>query len=327
MAMTGSEVLGQMPAWSDKFINRLGAMKFDSRLPVVVTVLMIFLLAQSLAVLTWDLLPKPEVKDIAVAASSRTLVDQGRNYKAQINQISQWHLFGEAQKEAPLNTSKVTEAPDTRLNLKLLGVMASSDPETARAIIADGKGEENSYGIGKTLPGNAVLREIYTDRVILEYRGRLETLRLPKEAVVIGFTDNSALNQVEDKGVTRRFSNRTTSVSPGIVRNSQTSALLRQYREALINDPQSIMNLVSAAPVNEEGTGKLKGYRIAPGKDKALLRKFGLENGDVVTAVNGVALDNPIKALEIMRDLSNASAVTLDIERKGVTRSLSFQVD
>lgn len=318
-----------MPAWGDRFIHRLGAMKFDNRLPVVATVLMILLLAQSLAVFTWNLLPVPEVKgkDTAVLVSSRTTMDQGANYKTQINQISQWHLFGEAKKDAPLVTSKVIEAPDTRLNLKLLGVMASSDQEAARAIIADGKGEENSYGIGKTLPGNAVLREIYADRVILEYRGRLETLRLPKEAVVIGFEPENGESQLNGGRVSQRFSNRASSVSPGVVRNSQTSALLRQYREALINDPQSIMNLVSAEPVNEEGTGKLKGYRIGPGQDKALLRKFGLENGDVVTAVNGVALDNPIKALEIMRDLSNASSVSLDIERKGITQSLSFQVD
>ena len=87
------------------------------------------------------------------------------------------------------------------------------------------------------------------------------------------------------------------------------------------------MNLVSATPVQEEGTGKLKGYRINPGKDKALLARFGLQNGDVITAVNGVALDNPIKALEIMRDLTNASSVSLDIERRGVTQSLSLQVD
>lgn len=329
MAMMGSEVLGHMPAWSDRFLNRLGTLRFDRRLPVAATVLMILLLAQSLAVLTWDLFPKPDVKakNSAVALSDRTEMDRGRKYKSQINQISQWHLFGEVQKQAPLATSKVTEAPDTRLNLKLRGVVASSDPKAARAIIADGKGVENSYAVGKTLPGNAVLREIYADRVILEYRGRLETLRLPKEEIVIGFGPANGNTQVKGRSVQQRFSKNISTVGSNTVRSSQTSALLRQYREALINDPQSIMNLVSAAPVAEVGTGKLKGYRIGPGKDKTLLRKFGLEKGDVITAVNGVALDNPIKALEIMRDLSNASSVSLDIERRGIRQSLSFQVD
>jgi general secretion pathway protein C len=105
------------------------------------------------------------------------------------------------------------------------------------------------------------------------------------------------------------------------------AALLRQYRDALINQPQSLMNLVNATPVTEKGSGKLKGYRIRPGKDRKLLGRFGLKSGDVVTSVNGVALDNPIKALEIMRDLSTATSVTLDVERNGVTESFAFQVD
>lgn len=330
MAMNGSGFMAHMPAWSDRFVNRLGAMKIDRRLPVVATVLMVLLLAQSLAMLTWELLPQPEVeeKNTAFVSGNSSTSDRGRKYKNQINQISQWHLFGEAQRKAPVTETKVIEAPDTRLNLKLRGVLASSDPEAARAIIADGKGVEDSYGVGKNLPGNAVLREIYADRVILEYRGRLETLRLPKETtVVIGFDSDDKKDQIKGGRISPRASLSATSVRTNTVRNSQTSNLLRQYREALVNDPQSLMTLVSAAPVTESGTGKLKGYRIGPGKDKTLLRKFGLENGDVITAVNGVALDNPIKALEIMRDLSTASSVSLEVERKGVSQSLSFQVD
>lgn len=330
MAINGSEVMGHMPAWGDIFLNRLGNMKIDRRLPVMATVLMVLVLAQSLGMLTWDLLPRPELneKNIIDARSSSNATDRDRNYKSQVNQISQWHLFGEAQKKAPIAVTKVTEAPDTRLNLKLRGVLASSDPEAARAIIADGKGVEDSYAVGKNLPGNAVLREIYGDRVILEYRGRLETLRLPKESsVAIDFDSGNKANQLKGARLPSRSPLNRNSVGANTVRNSQTSTLLRQYREALVNDPQSLISLVAATPVEEKGTGKLKGYRISPGKDKTLLRKFGLENGDVITAVNGVALDNPIRALEIMRELSTASSVSLEVERKGVSQSLSFQVE
>ena len=104
MAMKGSEVMGRMPAWSDSFVNRLGAMKFNGRLPVVATVLMVLLLAQSLAMLTWELLPQPEVEESksTFMPGNGTTSDKGRRYKNQINQISQWHLFGETQKKAPI---------------------------------------------------------------------------------------------------------------------------------------------------------------------------------------------------------------------------------
>jgi len=294
---------------------RLRTLGTDRRLPLLATLVAIVLLAQGLALLTWQLLPAPELDDTAlatvtpVASSVKTPAKQSPNPQ----QIARWHLFGELQKAAPKPAvTTMTEAPDTSLNLKLSGVLASSDPRMARAIIADAKGKEDAYAVGEGLPGNAVLREIYADRVILEYRGRLETLRLPKEP---------------SKGTFASARPAAARGSGGAVNNAETAGLLRQYRSALTSDPQSLMNLVRTSPVTDKATGRLKGFKVFPGKDRELLGKFGLKAGDVVTGVNGVALDNPIKGLEIMRDLSTANSVTLDVERNGVMQSFSFQVD
>lgn len=306
-----------MSSWADELLSRLAALGLEKRLPVIAALLLTVMLAQSLAVLTWGLLPKPQVDDeTSLVSTARPAVRAGATGQNQARQISQWHLFGQIQKSSPAAVAKVTNAPDTRLNLKLRGVLASSDPALAMAIIADGKGKEDAYALEAKLPGNAVLKEIYADRVILEYRGRLEALRLPKEAIASVYSKPAKRGNRVKRGL-----------KASSVRNADTSSLLRQYREAMINDPQSLMNLVSATPVVDKSTGKLKGYQIRPGKDRKLLRKFGLKNGDVVTAVNGVSLDNPIKALEIMRDLSTASSVSLDVERRGQLQSFSFQID
>lgn len=295
-------------------LARLSAVGADKRLPLLAMLLLIALLAQSLAQLTWQVLPSQPLPPLQMPRSAPQ-PSAGQSHKTDISRIAQWHLFGEIQKAAPVPVVQVTEAPDTKLNLKLRGLLASSDPVAARAIIADGRGKEEAYKIGQKLPGNAVLREIYADRVILEYRGRLEALRLPKDAVANALVSTSSVN-------TSRRRNRVTQAG-----TADNAALLRQYRDALINRPQTLMNLVSATPVTDKATGKLKGYRIRPGKDRRLLGRFGLKSGDVVTTVNGVALNNPIKALEIMRDLSTASSVTLDVERNGVMQSFAFQVE
>ena len=307
-----------MSSWVDDVLPRLAALGLDKRLPILVAMLLTLMLAQSLAMLTWEMLPQPQVGNkTSLMSSTRPAVRAGAPGQNQIRQISQWHLFGEVQKVSPVAVAKVSDAPDTRLNLKLRGILASDDPALAIAIIADGKGMEDAYALEAKLPGNAVLKEIYADRVILEYRGRLEALRLPKEAIA----------SIDTRPAKRSNGGGLNASSVRSVRNTGTSALLRQYREAMINNPQSLMNLVSATPVVEKSTGKLKGYKIRPGKDRKLLTKFGLKNGDVVTAVNGVSLDNPVKALEIMRDLSTASSVSLDVERKGQVQSFSFQID
>ncbi|MCF6255425.1 MAG: type II secretion system protein GspC [Gammaproteobacteria bacterium] len=299
---------------------RLVAVGMDKRLPLLVLLLLIILLAQSLAQLTWQVLPsQPSEPMLLPRTSLQSTAKVAQPRASDINRIAQWHLFGEIQKVASVPMAQMTEAPDTRLNLKLHGLLASSDPSEARAIIADGKGMEEAYAIDEELPGNAVLREIYVDRVILEHRGRLETLRLPKDEIVSAMVARTA---TQNTSRARGRGRGTTQAG-----TADNAALLRQYRDALMSEPQTLMNLVNASPVTDKATGRLKGYRIRPGKDRKLLGRFGLKSGDVVTGVNGVALDNPIKALEIMRDLSTASSVILDVERNGVMESFAFQVE
>jgi general secretion pathway protein C len=301
---------------SANLMARLAAVGMDKRLPLLATLLLVALLAQSLAQLTWQVLPsQPAAPLVMPRAALQSNVGQTRH--TDISRIGQWHLFGEIQKAAPKPIAQVIDAPDTRLNLKLRGLLASSDPVAARAIIADGKGVEEAYKVGQKLPGNATLREIYADRVILEYRGRLEALRLPKDALTSGVVTQKAASN------TQRASNRQVKQAG----TADNAALLRQYRDALINRPQTLMNLVNASPVMDKASGKLRGYRIRPGKDRKLLGRFGLRSGDVVTSVNGVSLDNPIKALEIMRDLSTATSIMLNVERNGVMESFAFQVE
>lgn len=297
------------------WLPRLMALGADKRLPMLVTLAVILLLAHAVAALTWTLLPAPAVEALPSASAGGARHVASRTPAAVVN-MAQWHLFGQVQKEVPKPVQQAVDAPDTHLNLKLRGVLASQDPVMARAIIADGKGVEEAYAVNGDLPGGAVLREIYADRVILEYRGRLEALRLPKETVG-GFTDDTTES---DQG----GSPMASAVAPS---GGDTSALLRQYRDALTNNPVSLMDLVRAEPVMDEASGQLKGYRLSPGRDRQLLSRFGLRPGDVVTAVNGVALDNPIKALEIMRDLAGANQVSLDVERNGVSQSFAFQIE
>lgn len=289
----------------------------DKRLPVLFTLLMVVLLAHSLAQLTWQVLPLPEVNESAIPMKAAgTTVSRNAQSPRQAQNISQWHLFGEVQKVVATPLVSSAEAPDTRLNLKLSGVLASDVATQARAIIADGSGNEKAYAMGDTLPGNAILREIFADRVILETRGRLETLRLPKQ--------RTASETGPQAGIANASVRRATGLNTG---NASPSALLAQYREALVSDPQSLMELVQATLEKDKATGRMKGYRLGHGRDRTLLRKFGLRSGDVLTAVNGVTLDNPIKGLEILQGLAAASSVNVTIERNGQPRSLTFNVD
>jgi general secretion pathway protein C len=300
-------------------VNRLWVDGLDSRLPVAVTLSFVLLFAYSLAALTWRVIPVPQV-DVGARhqpgpgkVHQRPMVSQSL-----ARQINQWHLFGKVEKHKPKAKpiAVVETAPETKLNLKLLGVFASKNTATSRAIIADAKGKEESYSIGDDLPGGASLHEVLSDRIIISHNGRFETLRLP-----VTESPSSANTSVSRQRNTRTRRNTPTPVAT----TGETSALLKQYKNSLLNDPQSVMGLLRAQPYKKNG--RLAGYRIRPGKDRQLLKRFGLKSGDVVTSVNGVSLDNPIKALEVLRDLSSATQLSVEVERNGSPRSFSFAID
>jgi len=277
-------------------------------------IVLIIALTYTFAQLTWKILPVPELTETlpAIDINSGQAEKGGKNVKQ--TSASQSHLFGEAKVESVTKSAqKVNKAPPTRLNLTLRGIVASGSPKIAKAIIADSTGRENFYALGAKIPGGALLEEIHDKHVILKRNDRLETLQLPKDAPV-----NQSFRNTRQ---TSRSSRRNISSSA----NKNTGTLLREYRETLKTDPQKLMDLVRTQPYRENG--KLVGYKIRPGKDRKLLRKFGLRSGDVVTAVNGVSLDNPIKGLEILRDLSSASQVSISIKRNGIAKNLSFQID
>jgi len=303
-----------------------------SVLPALATVVLTIIIANTFASLTWKFVPSlpnvaaPILVDESLKSTqTRAVTNTNNTYK----QLPNWHLFGVVQKNVPKAVVQPTpvapkEAPDTQLRLTLKGVMASPDMMDAWAIVADRMGNEDSYGVDSNLPGGAILKEIYSDRIILEHNGRLETLRLPK-------TDATGNKSISSSGTNNRRSGRrntrasnksTRSVQPrGNVNrvSSAGSAVLKGYRDKLLSDPQSVMNTVRAEPYRQ--AGKLKGYRIFPGRDKSLFGQLGLEPGDVVTTVNGIDLDSPLKGLEVMQNVTDASEVSVEVLRNGVNQT------
>ena len=285
----------------------------NPRLISAINVVLVLMLAYSAAQFTWRLIPAPAplpAPPVAKAVvASRPTVSESQSL---VRQLPNWHLFGQANvaKARP----KQSEIPETKLKLTLRGLFASDNPKEAWAIIADASGKENFYKVGGALPGNAKLTEIHADRIVLERRGKYETLRLPKKSLDLSATSA--------KGKKRSYRNTTRSSSS---RNQGRELSLREYRETLLNNPQKVTDLVSIAPVRKRG--KFVGYSLQPGRDAQFLQRYGLKPGDVVTRVNGVPLDSPAKGFGVLRDLTSADRLDIEIERNGRRIPISLSLD
>lgn len=319
----------QLKALGHNLVGRLNSLSTDKRLPALAMLGALLLLTQSMASLTWKFVPMPEGMEVATRTPVNrpapvTSPEQSKKDKPLAPEISAWHLFGQyvvkkPPPPAPVLPREETAKP-TRLNLKLKGIFASTNSRNARAIIADAKNAEDSYKVGDPVPGGAIIHKILVDKVILEHNGKLETLLLP-EIITGGVSESSSAIQPTPARSSPPAPQPSASLDTA---NAQPGPLLRDIRDRLVSDPQSVMGLIRAQPYRKNG--KLAGYRIRPGKDRQLLQKFGLRSGDVVTSINGVPMDNPLKALELMRDLKSATSLSVDIERRGVPQSLNFSI-
>ncbi len=278
------------------------------RLPVVVTVLLVLACSYSLAQLTWLLLPEEAESQPgrqALTPPARSIQSQQNDY----SHISNAHLFGRYQQTetAPVTT----DAPETRLNLVLRGILSATPAEMASAIISIGKGgKEDTYSVGDKV-SSATIREIHADRVILSRGGRLETLRMPKD-----FSNQLIRSAPATSGSRTSESSSIDTSSPG--------KALADIRKQIIKNPTSFSQFAIPQPYKENG--KLKGYRLKPKGDRSLFDSVGLQPDDIVIAVNGIELNNPSRGLKAIRKLQNAKQVDIVVLRQGAEVPLHFEL-
>jgi len=274
--------------------------------PKVATLVLIGLSLWLLAAIVWTLVPAPALPQAPTQAIT-TADRSNSSTSVNISALKQRNLFGKAgvvPRTAPKQETE--DAPDTRLNLTLAGVILSDDPNLSRALISGSNGKQKSYAIDDDIEGaNASLYEVHTAHVILQRNGRYETLRLQKRKA----------------GATSSM--RTTSLASSGA-STDVASKLKSVRAEILRDPSKAADFIRVRPVYSKG--QLTGYRIYPGKDRALFTKVGLRSGDLVTKINGEGLNDPQKAFSMLSTLSNATSISLELQRRGRTENVSVDL-
>lgn len=295
-----------MNALANRLPKSIDWQKINQILPTWFNVLLILCISYSLAQITWLLIPEEKALVAPQAKTTFAQTDKKQSeQQSKIHQISQAHLFGNY--EALATKAVNTDAPDTKLNLILKGVLAATPMDKASAIIAMGnRGKEDIYGIGDKV-SSATVKEIHPNRIIIERSGRFETLRLPKE-----FSSNTLI-KANNKN---RDSSFNQNQSPGQV--------LGNIRTKIMKDPTTFGQY--AIPVPYKQNGKIVGYRLKPQKNRALFDQVGLNPSDVIVGINGVKLNNPANGLKALRALQKAKQVSITVLRDGSEIPLNFDV-
>lgn len=262
--------------------------------PTALSFVLVLVIAAQLAALLWRVLGSAD-EDPQSVAPIVPAASPGIDVAAIVNA----HLFGVAPQ-----SGDPSDAPATTANLTLAGTLAGGVPEQGWAIIGASGQSARVYATGASLPGGAKLFAVYPDRVILDRNGSRESLMLPRLAG--GAAAGAGPGQ------------RAASLPPAVAGDG---SLADSVRQLLVQNPSAGAELLRPQPVFAGGS--LRGYRVYPGRNRAQFSGLGLQPGDLVLAVNGAALDDPNRGLEILRGVGQGSAVTLTVERGGQQQQIT----
>ena len=119
-------------------------------------------------------------KQASSPAEQHVVAPETQRRLAEPRDVAEANLFGQPQTTQETTVVQTENLPTTNLKLTLRGVSTTEDEGRTSALIEGPDRETQVYLIGDRLPGEAVLRAVYADRVIIDRRGRLENLYFPE---------------------------------------------------------------------------------------------------------------------------------------------------
>ncbi|MFI4880308.1 MAG: type II secretion system protein GspC [Steroidobacterales bacterium] len=217
-----------------------------------------------------------------------------RSHALDVAAITNAHLFG----AAPASQQNGANAPQTSMPLVLTGIIAGNDPQNGLAILGQTAQTAKVFAVGDNVPGGAKLHSVYTDRVVIERNGELESLALPRQ--IAG------------------------SAPPPTTAAVQGNLPLERMRHMITEQPGLIGDVMRPQAVTEHG--KVTGFRVFPGRNRMAFMRLGLRPGDEVTAINGTPLDDQDRGDQILHTLSSSSEAHITVIRNGQQQDLTLNI-
>jgi general secretion pathway protein C len=209
----------------------------------------------------------------------------------------------------------------TSLPIKLLAVMyAPTDPKWSMAIIRDNEDKSSGpFGVGSKVR-EATIDQIDETRVYLDFGGGrreflelLDTAPTPNAPVAAKPADTGPKDPLAE------------ALQKGI---KKTGANSYEVQHATLDSLLGNMAALSKAAriVPEMKDGKSAGFRLLSIKPDGPFGVIGLQNGDIISAINGLEMTSPDKALEVYTKLKTANHLSVGLERNGQKVTMDYNI-
>lgn len=296
--------------WISKAIQNRGIAFYGT---VTTVLLCTYFLADVFALLANQFIPEPPPKPIAYTSSltrmSGVMTDDQdiilRNLFSSRGLIPGDEESQGAQMGGP--------ATRTSLPLTLVGTIIMPDETLSLATLED-----------KSIP------QVYPVRVDDEIPGRLTILKIEPRKVTFYNKMSSRKEYIdipEDQNtISRVFAPRGgANAGPAIEKLSSTQfSVSRVEVDKAMADFNNILTQARAVPNFENGiSAGYKLFQIVPG---SIYDKLGLQNGDVITGLNGTPINDPGKAFEMLNELKTANHLELQVKKDGKQMTYTYDI-
>jgi general secretion pathway protein C len=222
------------------------------------------------------------------------------------------NLFHSSLEAPPLSAEQLQEELEkSRLPVTLLGTFASTDSGLSRATLQDKeKNETLVVGIGDKIREVALVQRIERRRVVLMENGA------PRE-LTIDDGEGAGQPSIQRAAPARRAAQARRA-------EAEPVAISRDAIQKSMRDPSTLLTQARVMPKFEQG--QMVGLQVNGIKPGSLFQEIGLQEGDVITQFNGIAINSPDQSAKIFQELANAAdfnVVVRDVHGNETTKSFT----
>ena len=216
------------------------------------------------------------------------------------------HLFGvaaaAAEKEVPSSAALI-----------LSGVLAFGDPTRGMAILGQSVQSTKLYVANDEVPGRRRLVRIYRDHVVFEREdGTLESLFLPHRFSGGTMAGIPSLSGPEEEP-------ESEETNP---QESQRRAVVARVNSLVRRDHPHPNEIIRAIRNSRDSIGQFSGLQIFPAGRADIFESLGLQEGDLLVAVNNTELTSAQQGSALLASLGSVPQVQLTVIRDGLPRQI-----
>jgi general secretion pathway protein C len=199
---------------------------------------------------------------------------------------------------------------------RLTGIFVGTDGRDARVIIL--KNNKDVLVLKQNVPTEGyTLKEINGEQAVVLYGGADYTLELQDgltTATTAAAPPRTGAQPFRPAAAARQDTSEGT----------ENITLNRADLTGQLKDINKVISTLLASPsyVDKE----LVGYRIVRMQNESPVRQLGIQPGDIINRINGEELTNPQILFNMLQQAADISAISVDITRNGVKKTLFVEI-